>query len=93
MDEYVAERGGLQSIDRILFRDFFSTSFAFPLMMKSFKRLTSDSFTGFNRNSSAPSSIHLSCRNNQLLRNMPINKYWLQIHVSKNTLVTKTSMH
>lgn len=32
---------------------------ASPLRMNSFKRFTSDSFTGFTRNSSAPSSKHL----------------------------------
>lgn len=30
-----------------------------PLIMKSFKRFTSDNFTGFSRYSSAPSSKHL----------------------------------
>ena len=50
---------GLQSSDRILLRHLSSPSFTSPLMMKSFRRLTSDNFTGFNRNSSAPSSKHL----------------------------------
>lgn len=57
--EHVAVRGGLQSIDLILLLDIFSPSFTFPFMMKSFKRLTSDNLTGFNRKSSAPSSRHL----------------------------------
>ena len=33
-----------------------------PLIMKSFNRFTSDSFTGLTRNSSAPSSKHLSMK-------------------------------
>lgn len=61
-------RGELQSIDLILLLDLSSTSFTFPFMMKSFKRLTSDNFTGFNRKSSAPSSRHLTISINELLR-------------------------
>lgn len=48
------------SSDLLLFWDRFSFPFLSPLMMKSVTRLTSDNFTGFNRNSSAPSSKHLT---------------------------------
>lgn len=49
------------SIFLFKFPDFFLPS-PNPIM-KSFNLLTSDSFTGFNKNSSAPSSKHLSIIN------------------------------
>lgn len=52
------------SLFRFLFLPFSSPS---PLIMKSFSRFTSDSFTGFTMNSSAPSSKHLFIIKNMLL--------------------------
>lgn len=67
--ENVADRDGLlSSDDRLLFRELFSPSFTSPLMTKSFKRLTSDNLTGFNRKSSAPSSRHLRIRESKNIK-------------------------
>lgn len=53
-----------------------------PFSMHSFKRFTSESFTGFTRKSSAPSSKHLSSIQKQVL---PVSKCYLQSHVQRMT--------
>lgn len=58
--EHTVDKDGMQSSDLLLFFDSFTPPFfPSPLIMKSVKRFTSDNFTGFNRNSSAPSSKQL----------------------------------
>jgi hypothetical protein len=67
--ENVVDRDGLQSSDdRLRLSEFFLPSFTSPLMIKSFKRLTSDNLTGFNRKSSAPSSRHLQMSENKTIK-------------------------
>lgn len=76
--ENVVDRDGhgLQSSDdRILLREHFSPSFTSPLMMKSFRRLTSDNLTGFNKKSSAPSSKHLQISENKTIKKQD-RIYW-----------------
>jgi len=87
-DENAVDRDGMQSSDRLLFLDIFTPFIPSPLIMKSVTRFTSDNLTGFNRNSSAPSSKQLPISKNKqwIIGSTSQNNYQIWEVKIKNTV-------
>ena len=87
-DANAVDRDGMQSSDRLLFLDLFTPFIPSPRMMKSVTRFTSDNLTGFNRNSSAPSSKQLPISKNKqwIIGSTSQNNYQIWEVKIKNTV-------